>query len=112
MLSSSYAAVEQFESQIFDINTLKELKTLLKLSKIMLSIHLISPTIWMLDWDVVQGCFSGTLELRLEPQLTVGQDIISMRPTTFRLEDPSPTSILSLEGKLIGLVKQSIESIS
>ena len=111
MLSSSYAAIEQFKSQIFNITTLQDLKVLLTTSKIALSIQLTSPTIWMLDWDVVQGCFSGTLEIRLVPKLTIGQDIIFMRSTTFRLEDPSPTSLLSLEGHLIGLVKQSIESI-
>ena len=111
MLNSSYAAIKQFQSQIFTINTLQELKSLLSGSNLAVSLQLISPTIWMLDWDIGQGGFSGTLELRLEPKLIVGEDVISMKATSFRLENPSPTSLASLEKHLIEMIKQAIEDI-
>ena len=111
MLSQSYSALQQIQSQISTINTLQDLKSLLSPHKASISLRISSPTIWVLDWDVCGNSVSGTLELRLEPQFFVGKEAFLMRPTTLRLEHPGSTVLNRLETYLISLVKQFVESI-
>ena len=111
MLSQSYAAVRQFQSQISTINKLQDLKPVLSPYNASLSIQISSPTIWVLDWNVCDNSVSGTLDLRLEPKLLVSEKEFLMRDTSFRLQDPSPNSLASLEERLMGVIKQFVENI-
>jgi len=110
MLTQAYAAVQQIQSQISTINRLQELKALLKPHKASLFLRISSPTLWVLEWDICESSVSGTLELRLDARLLIREKEFLMRETPFRLEDPN-YSLLSLEARLIGVIKQFVEDI-
>ena len=111
MLKPSYNAIKQFQRQISTIHTLEDLKTLFRTSKVSLSIRISSPTIWVLDWDVLGNSVSGTLEVRLEPTIIMGKESFVMQETSFILQDPTPNRIGSLETRLMGLIKQLVAAL-
>ena len=111
MLTQAYAAIEQFQRQNSNINTIHEIKSFLKSCDIDLSVKISSPTVWVLNWDVNKDCFSGTLELRLEPTLNIGKEVFQMHERSFLLQDPNPNSVDSLELRLVNFIKCSIENI-
>ena len=100
MLNPAYAAIKQFQSQISDINTIQGLKSNLSHSKLELLLKISSPTVWVLDWGLGNNTVSGTLELRLEPELLIGKEVVQMRATSFRLEDPNAHSFASLDERV------------
>ena len=110
MLTQAYAAAQQIQSQISTINTLTDLKSLLSPHMASLSLRISSPTIWMVDWDIADNSVSGTLELRVEPRLLIGEKVFSMKDTSFRLQDPN-CSLFKIEQQLIGVIKQFVEDI-
>lgn len=111
MLTQAYTAIEQFQRQISDIQSIQELKFFLKSSKLDLSIKISSPTVWILDWDVPNDTIAGTLEVRLEPTLAVGNEIVKMHERSFLFQDSKANSLISLESRLIDFIRKSIENI-
>ena len=112
MLSPAYAAAQQIQSQISNINTLKGLKFLLSKNKASILIRISSPTIWVLDWDISNNTISGTLELRLDPTLRIGDEIIQTSERSFMIQDPKDKTLFSVEDQLIEMIRKSIESIN
>ena len=111
MLTQAYTAIEQFQRQISDTHSIQELKTLIKVSKLRLSIKISSPTVWILDWDVSNDTIAGTLEVRLEPTLAVGNEIVKMHEQSFLFQDSKANSLVSMEKRLIEFIRKSIENI-
>jgi len=111
MLTQSYAAAKQFQSKFSDIHSIQDLKFLLRSSKLELSIRISSPTVWILDWDVSNDTFSGTLELRLEPTLKIGDKTIQMHERSFRVQGPGDDTLADMEISLIEFIKHSINTI-
>ena len=111
MLKPSYNAIKQFQRQISTIHTLEELKILFRASKVSLSIRISSPTIWVLDWDVLGNSVSGTLEVRLEPTMRMGKDTFVMQESSFLLNDPHPHRIKILETRLMEQIKQLVAAL-
>ena len=110
MLTQAYAALQQIQSQISNIHSIQQLKIFLKKHKIGLSIRISSPTVWILDWDVVNNTISGTLELRLEPKFAIGKEIVYMNESSFLLQDPNPNSLVSIEERLIEFIRISVNN--
>jgi hypothetical protein len=111
MLTQAYSVVRQIQSQISDINTLQDLKSLLRPHKASLTIQIDSPTLWMLDWDLSDNSVSGTLELNVGFNLIIGEKSFPKKGSSFRLQDPNPNSLVRLEARLIGVIKQFVEDI-
>ena len=113
MLKPSYAAIQQFQSQKNSIKTICELKTLLRRLDLAITLQIESPTVWKLSWDLLQDTIAGTLEVRIHPCLTSGTDLFEARYfTTLRLEEPIGLPLADLEGQLIDIIKDSLETIS
>ena len=111
MLTQAYAAVQQIQSQISDIHSIQQLKKILKRCKLELSLRISSPTVWILDWDVANNTLAGTLELRLEPTMAIGNEIIKMHERSFLMQEPNFNSLASMEARVIEFIKKSIENI-
>ena len=111
MLTQSYAAAQQFQSKFSDIHSIQELKSLLRSSKLGLSIKISSPTVWILDWDVSNDTVSGTLELRLEPSLRIGNEVIQMHERSFRMQGPGDDTLADMETSLLEFIRDSINAI-
>lgn len=111
MLSQSYTAIKQFQRDISDIHSIQKLKSFLEPSKLGLSIKISSPTVWILDWDVSNDTISGTLELQLEPTLSVGDKLLQMHRRSFLFQDPKPSSLVSIEARLIEFLRDSLKNI-
>ena len=111
MLTRSYAAVKQFQRKFSDIHSIQELKALLKHSKLGLSIRISSPTVWILDWNVSNDTISGTLELRLEPTLRMGNELLKMHERSFRMQGPGDDTLSDMETSLIEFIRYSINTI-
>ncbi len=112
MHKPSYAAIQQFQSQKFSIENLQELKALLRQLDFAITLQIESPTVWKLSWDLLQDIFSGTLEVRIQPCLTSGLEIFEARHfTTLRLEEPKGIALAAMEGKLLAIIKDSLETI-
>ena len=112
MLSSSYAAIEQFQSQKYSINSIKSLKDLLDRLDLSLSIQLTSSSVWILDWDFSGKKLGGTLEIGIQTKLIRGSDTFeARRPLSLRLEEPVPIGVNVLEFRFLELLKESFDSI-
>jgi hypothetical protein len=111
MLTRSYAAAGQFQRKFSDIHSIQELKALLKHSKLGLSIRISSPTVWILDWDVSNDTVSGTLELRLEPTLRIGDKLLQMHERSFRIQGPGDDTLADMENSLLDFIRHSINTI-
>jgi hypothetical protein len=110
MLNQAYTAIEQFQRQISDIHSIQQLKVFLKKHKIGLSIRISSPTVWILDWNVTNNTLSGTLELRLEPTLSINNENIPMVERSFLLQEPKPNSLIVMEKRLIEFIRKSVKN--
>ena len=112
MLKPSYAAIKQFQSQKNSTKNLQELKALLQRLDLSMCLQIESPTIWKLSWDLLEDTLSGTLEVRIQPCLLNGSDILEARHfTTLRLEEPKGISLDGMEKKLLTIIKDSLETI-
>lgn len=111
MLNQSYTAIEQFQRQFSNIYSIQHLKIFLKNSKLGLSIRISSPTVWILDWDLLNDTIVGTLELRLEPSLAIGNEIITMHERSFLMQEPKFNSLADMEARMIEFIKKSVENI-
>ena len=112
MLKPSYAAIQQFQRQISNINTIKDLKTILRRLDLSITLQIESPTVWKLSWNLLENIFSETLEIRIQTCLISGSESFKARHfTTLRLEEPVGIALSTLEGKLMGLIKQSIGDV-
>ena len=112
MLKPSYAAIQQFQSQKNSIKTIHELKALLRRLDLAITIQIESPTIWKLSWDLLANTFAGTLEVRIQPCLISGTESFEARHfTTLRLEEAVGLSLSAMEGKLLAVIKDSLETI-
>ena len=113
MLASSYAAVQQFQSQIFSAKNFQELKKLSMSLGISVSTQISSSTVWIAYYDLTRKNLHGTIEIAIQPKLSIKSDVFETRhPRTFRLETPTPITWGSLEYRFLDLMKQSILSIS
>ena len=109
MLSPSYAAFAQFQSQKKSIHSFQELKALLNTLDLALSIQVESSTLWKLEWDVEEG-FSGTFEVGIQPRLSRGEAVWEApHPIKFRLEQPLPMGLSVLERQLVELLKRALD---
>ena len=108
MLKPSYAAIKQFQSQKNTIKNLQEIKALLRELNLSMILQIESPTIWKLSWDLLEDTIEGTLEVRIQPCLG---GLEARHFTTLRLEEPSGIALGSLEGRLLELIKCSVEEI-
>ena len=111
MLTRSYAAFEQFQRKFSDIHSIQEIKSLLRSSQVGLSIKISSPMVWILDWDVSNDTISGTLELRLEPTLRIGNELLKMHERSFRMQSPGDDTLADMETSLIEFIRHSIGTI-
>ena len=112
MHKSSYAAIKQFQSQKNSTKNLQELKALLQRLDLSMCLHIESPTIWKLSWDLLKDTLSGTLEVRIQPCLFNGLTEFEARHfTTLRLEEPKGLSLAAMEEKLLAIIKDSLETI-
>jgi len=113
MLNSSYAAIQQFQSQISSVQNFRELNKLAKALEISVSIQITSATVWVAILGLTQKNLCGTIEIGIQPKLSIKSDVFeAMSTKTFRLELPNPKSLWFLESKFLDLMKQSILSIS
>ena len=112
MLTQEYNAIRRFERQFSDIHSIHKLKSYLKANMFELSLKVSSPTVWILDWDVLSDAVSGTLELRIEPILTLGDKKIPLQESSFQMQDPKPNSLVSIEKKLIEFVRKAFVKIN
>ncbi len=112
MLKPSYVAIQQFQSQKKSTKNLQELKALLQRLDLSMCLQIESPTIWKLAWDLLEDEVSGTLEVRIQPCLLRGRDIFEARHfTTLRMEEPVGISLISMEKKILAIIKDSLETI-
>lgn len=112
MLSRSYAAIQQFQSQISSVKDLKKLKELSKSLGLCLSFEVTSSCFWKLIWEATENKFSGVVELGILPVLgTPLERFEPFRPRTFRLEQPSFVDLKIFESCFLDLAKESILSI-
>ena len=112
MLKLSYAAIRQFQRQKNSTKNLQELKALLHRLDLEITLQIESPTVWKLSWDLLQDVFSGTLEVRIQPCIISGIESFEARHfTTLRLEEPVGISLAAMEGKLLAIIKDSLETI-
>lgn len=111
MLTQAYTAIEQLQRQFSDIHSIQELKNFLKKSQLGLSIRISSPTVWILEWDLLNDLAAGTLELRLEPTLAIGNESITMHESSFLMQEPNFNSLASIEARLIEFIKKSVKII-
>ena len=112
MLKPSYAAIRQFQSQISNINTLKDLKAILQRLDLAISLQIESPTVWKFSWNILENIFSETLEIRIQTCLISGSESFKARHfTTLRLEEPVGIALSTLETKLLAIIKDSLETI-
>lgn len=109
MLSTSYAAIAQFQRKISKTQTFQELKALLH-PYTNLSIRITSSSFWDLEWDLFNQGILGTLEIKLQPLLLLGDKIIPMQEIPFRIEDPHLNSLGGLEKRLFHLIKEAVET--
>ena len=113
MLNSSYAAVQQFQSQISSVHSFQELNKLAKALEISVSVQISSATVWIAILDLTQENLSGTLEISIQPKLSIKSDVFEARcSNTFRLEIPNQKSLRFFEFRVLDFMKQSILSIS
>jgi len=111
MLKTSYAALQQFQSQKKSVHSLQDLKNLLGKLDLSMGIQLESATVWKLDWDLNEGV-SGTMELGIQPRLILGEEVFEVRhPSRFRIEQPKAIGIFALECQLMELLKQALDVI-
>ena len=112
MLKPSYAAIKQFQSQKTFIKTIPQLKALLRRLDLSITLQIESPTVWKLSWDLLENTIAGTLEVRIQPCLISGTESFEARHfTTLRLEEPEGLSLSTMEGKLLAIIKDSLETI-
>ena len=112
MLKPSYAAIKQFQSQKNSTKNLQELKALLQHLNLAITLQIESPTVWKLSWDLLEDTVAGTLEIRIQPCLLNGSDILEARHfTTLRLEEPVGLALADMEEKLLAIIKDSLETI-
>lgn len=113
MLNSSYAAVQQFQSQISSVQSFQELNKLARSLEISVSVQIASATVWIAILDLTKENIGGTLEISIQPKLSIKSDVFETRGSnTFRLELPNQKSLRFFESKILDLMKQSILSIS
>jgi hypothetical protein len=113
MLNSSYAAIQQFQSQISSVQNFRELNKLAKALKISVSVQISSATVWIAILGLTQRNLGGTIEIGIQPKLSIKSDVFEARgPKTFRLEIPNQKSLRFFESKILDFMKQSILSIS
>ena len=113
MLNASYAAIQQFQSQISSVQNFRELNKLAKSLEISISIQIASATVWIAILGLTQKNLNGTIEISIQPKLNIKSDVFEARsPKTFRLELPNQKSLRFFESKILDLMKQSILSIS
>lgn len=113
MLNSSYAAVQQFQSQISSVKNFQELNNLGKLLDISISAQISSSTVWITCLDLTNRTLQGTMEVSVQPKLSTKLGVFETRsPRTLRLDAPSQIDLAIFEPRFLDLVKQSILSIS
>ena len=111
MLTQAYTATQQLKRQFSDIHSLDQLKALLKKLHLKLSLNISSATVWILDWDVSSDTFSGTLDLKIEPTFSVGDEILKMHQHSFLLQEPNSKDLISLEKQLIEFIRKNLQNI-
>lgn len=106
MLNASYAAIQQFQSQISSVQNFRELNKLANVLEISVSVQISSATVWIALLDLTQENLGGTLEISIQPKLSIKSDVFEARsPKTFRLELPNQKSLRFFESRLLdGLV--------
>lgn len=113
MLNASYSATQQFQSQISSVQNFREINKLAKALEISVSAQISSATVWIAILDLTQESLGGTIEVLIQPKLSIKQDVFEARsPKTFRLELPNYKNLRFIESKFFDLIKQSILSIS
>ncbi len=112
MLKPSYAAMQQFQSQKNFTTNLQELKVLLKRLGMGMSLEITSSSFWKLEWDFLEDKICGTMGIGILPSLIIGAKTFEKRSSSnLRLEEPLPISFSAVEGKLLDLIKKSVEGI-
>ena len=111
MLSSSYAAVQQFQSQISSVKNFQELKSILNKLNLSMIVQLASSSVWILDWDISGESISGVMEIGLNPKIISGIDVFELSSRTLRLENPNLISLTAFEGRVLQLMKEIIEKM-
>ena len=111
MLTQAYTATQQLKRQFSDIHSIDQLKSLLKKLNLNLSLNISSATVWILDWDVSSGTLSGTLDLKIEPTFSVGDDILKMHQRSFLMQEPNSEGLISLEKQLIEFIRKNLQNL-
>jgi hypothetical protein len=113
MLNSSYAAVQQFQSQISSVKNFQQLTNLGKLLDISISAQISSSSVWIACLDFTNRNLQGTMEISIQPKLSTKLGVFEAKtPRTLRLEFPSQVRFCVFEYRFLELMKQSILSIS
>jgi hypothetical protein len=111
MLTQAYTAMQQLKRQFSDIHSIDQLKALLEKLHLKLSINISSATVWILDWDVSGDEISGTLDLKIEPTFSVGDEILKIHQRSFLLQEPNAKGLVSLEKQLIEFIREDIKNM-
>lgn len=111
MLTQAYTAMQQLKRQFSDIHSIDQLKALLEKLHLKLSLNISSATVWILDWDVSSDEISGTLDLKIEPTFSVGDEILKMHQRSFLLQEPNSKGLVSLEKQLIEFIRKNLQNM-
>jgi len=111
MLTQAYTATQQLQRQFSDIHSIDQLKALLKKLDLKLSLNISSATVWILDWDVSNGTLSGTLDIKIEPIFSIGEEILKMHQRSFLLQEPNAKGLISLEKQLIEFIREGLKNL-
>jgi len=111
MLSKSYAAIQQFQSQFSSVKNFQEVKTILNELNLSMMVQLVSSSVWILDWDVSGNGISGVVELGLRPKIISGIDVFELGSRTLRVECPNLMSLTVFEGRFLQIIKEIIQKM-
>ena len=111
MLTQAYTATQQLQRQFSDIHSIDQLKALLEKLQLKLSIKISSAAVWILDWDVSSDEISGTLNLKLEPTFTFGEESLKMHQRSFLIQEPNSKDLISLEKWLIEFIREDLQNL-
>ena len=112
MLTQAYTATQQLKRQFSDVHSIDQLKALLKKLNLKPSLNISSGTVWILDWDVSDGILSGTLDLKIEPTFSVGDEILKMHRRSFLMQEPNAKGLISLERQLIEFIREDLQNMN
>ena len=110
MLNPSYGALRQFQNKFQKTQNLAQIKELLTSLQLEMTLQITSSSVWILDWDVMSGDVSGTMELGLQPQVFAGKEVFHSETGRLRV-DSAEMSATAFEAQVLGALKDVVEKM-